>query len=291
MDQSRNLSFAFPGKNWRELRGFLEGQGVEIRPIPYGFQAQFEETVVNWYTSEKLLLQGKGAADFAEELYLRGLIKTGLDKESSARIGVDESGKGDFFGPLVVAGALVRPEMENELLRLGVRDSKTISDHVIIKTSAAVKKIAPHTKIIISPAKYNELHLKMRNVNRILAWAHARAIENLLEKHEVKLAVADQFGDESLIREALMEKGRRVRLIQEHRAEADLAVAAASIIARAEFLSQLDRLSEKAGLRLPRGASQEVLAAGKKLVAKVGVSGLDQFAKTHFKTTRELTPK
>jgi ribonuclease HIII len=94
-----------------------------------------------------------------------------------------------------------------------------------------------------------------------------------------------------LVRKALMEKGKKVKLIQRHRAEEDLAVAAASIIARAEFLKKMDELSEKAGIILPRGVSDQVIAAGKKLVAKVGVDGLDDYAKTHFKTMQELIPK
>ena len=291
MSQITNLSFAFPEKNWRALRKLLEAQDVEVQAAPHGFSARFEDAIINWFTSEKLLLQGKGAADFAEELYARGWIQAGIAEEKEPRIGVDESGKGDFFGPLVAASALVTLDDEYQLVRLGVRDSKTISGSVIEKTSSELERLLPHSKIVISPAKYNELHLKMRNVNRILAWAHARAIENLLEKHEAKLAISDQFGNESLVRKALMEKGKKVKLVQRHRAEADLAVAAASIIARAEFLKHMDRLSDKAGVVLPRGVSEQVIAAGKKLMAKVGVNGLDEFAKTHFKTMQELIPK
>jgi len=291
VSQITNLSFAFPHASWQKLRQFLEGQGAEIKETAFGYNSQFEDAVINWYRSEKLLLQGKGAADLAEELYLRGLIKARLGEQSEPRIGVDESGKGDFFGPLVAAGALVNPAIEHELLRLGVRDSKTISEPMVKTISAEIERMIPHSRVVINPAKYNELHLKMKNVNRILAWAHARAIENLLEKHETGLAVSDQFGDESYLRRALMEKGRKVKLLQRPRAEEDLAVAAASIIARAEFLKRMDELSEKAGIILPRGAGEQVIAAGRKLVAKFGVDGLDNFAKTHFKTTKELIPK
>lgn len=291
MSQITNLSFAFPHASWQKLREFLEGQGAEIKETAFGYSSQFEDAAINWYSSEKLLLQGKGASDLAEELYVRGLICGRLAKESEPRIGVDESGKGDFFGPMVAAGALVNPAIEHELVRLGVRDSKTISDSMVETISAQLVKMVPHTKIVIGPAKYNELHLQMNNVNRILAWAHARAIENLLEKHEARLAVSDQFGDESYLRKALMKKGRKVELLQRPRAEEDLAVAAASIIARAEFLKRMDELSEKAGFALPRGASEQVIAAGKKLVARFGVNRLDQFAKTHFKTMQKLIPK
>ena len=288
MSQITNLSFPFPEEKWRELKGFLEGQGAEVKEIPYGFQAGFEDTVVNWYSSGKLVLQGKGAPDLAEELYVRGMISAGFSPKPETRIGVDESGKGDFFGPLVAAGALVAPEIENQLIRLGVRDSKTIAGSSIQAIAAELIKIVPHSKIVINPARYNQLHLEMKNLNRMLAWAHARAIENLLEKHDAKLAVSDQFGDESYLKNALLQKGRQVKLVQRHRAEQDLAVAAASILARAEFLKRMDELSEKAGIVLPRGVSDEVIETGKKLVAKFGITGLDEFAKTHFKTTQKL---
>ena len=291
MSQITNLSFPFPEQKWRELKNFLEGQGAQVKEIPYGFQAGFEDAVVNWYSSGKLVLQGKGAPDLAEELYVRGLIKAGFSPKPETRIGVDESGKGDFFGPLVAAGALVSPEVEHELLRLGVRDSKTISQSSIQAIATEINKIVPHSKVVVNPARYNQLHLEMKNLNRMLAWAHARVIENLLEKHEARLAVSDQFGDESYLKNALMQKGKQIKLIQRHRAEQDLAVAAASIFARAEFLKRMDELSEKAGIILPRGASDEVIEAGKKLVAKFGMNGLDEFAKTHFKTTQKLIDK
>jgi ribonuclease HIII len=291
VSQITNLSFPFPESSWRELKDFLEGQGAEVKEIPYGFQSGFEDAVVNWYGSGKLVLQGKGAPDLAEELYFRGLIRTGFTPKSETRIGVDESGKGDFFGPLVAAGALVTPEVENQLVRLGVRDSKTVSGSSIQAIAAELKNIVPHAKIVINPKKYNELHLKMNNLNSMLAWAHARAIENLLEKHEAKLAVSDQFGDESYLKKALLQKGKSIKLIQRHRAEQDLAVAAASIFARSEFLNKMDELSEKAGIVLPRGVSDAVIEAGKKLVEKFGIDGLDEFAKTHFKTTQKLIDK
>jgi len=288
MSQITNLSFPFPEKNWRSLKAFLEGQGVEIKATPHGFQANFEDAVINWFSSEKLLVQGKGAADFAEELYLRGLIKTRLSLESEPRIGVDESGKGDFFGPLVAAAALVTPDIESQLIRLGVRDSKTISTTTVENIAAELEKTVPHSKVVINPARYNQLHQEMKNLNRMLAWAHARAIENLLQKHQVRLAVSDQFGDEDYLRKALLEKGKQIKLIQRHRAEQDLAVAAASIIARAEFLKKIDELSKKAGINLPRGASEEVIQAAKKLVAKKGKDALNDFAKTHFKTAAKI---
>jgi len=288
MNPNTNFSFVFSEKNWQELKRFLEKQGAELKEAQFGVQAQFEETNISWFKTGKLLLQGKGASDFAEELYVRGWIKTSLSDEPEPRIGVDEAGKGDYFGPLVVAGALVAPEQEHILVRLGVRDSKTISLDSVQELAKELEKTLAHTKVVINPLRYNQLHQKMGNVNRILGWAHARVIENVLESHQVKLAISDQFGDEEYIRQALLEKGKRIHLIQKPGAEQDLAVASASIIARGEFLARLEGLSKKAGVLLPRGAGEEVIETGGQLLKKLGREGLEEFAKIHFRTSKKI---
>jgi ribonuclease HIII len=202
------------------------------------------------------------------------------------RIGSDESGKGDYFGPLVVA-AFFMPEGQEEVLReLGVRDSKLISDARCREIAATLKRAYPHHSIVaVGPEKYNELWAKLRNLNRLLAWAHARAIENILERVPAGKAVTDQFGDERFVRQALLQKGREIELVQMPRAEEDPAVAAASILARAEFLIRLHVLSKDVGVELPKGASAQVEAAAVKLVREKGPDVLDRVAKTHFKTT------
>lgn len=288
MSRITNITLSLSEPDLRELKKFLIQLGVKIEKTPAGFQARHGDAIINWYQTGKLLLQGKDAADLAEELYLMGLVKTGWTLKSEPRIGVDESGKGDYFGPLVTAGAVVDPEKEPQLIRLGIRDSKSISDYTIKQMSAELIKIVPYSTVVIGPKKYNQLHLKMNNVNRILAWAHSRAIENLLAQHPVKLAVSDQFGDESLIRNALMRKGKEIKLVQRHRGEEDLAVACASVIARSEFLARLDQLSRQFGMELPKGASDLVIDAGKRLVKKSGIDALEQTAKTHFKTTSKI---
>jgi len=141
--------------------------------------------------------------------------------------------------------------------------------------------------VVVSPSRYNELVAKMRNLNRLLAWAHARAIENVLGRAECDLALADQFGDERYLEQSLMQRGRTIRLVQQIRAEADPAVAAASVLARAAFLRSLDNLSTLAGVELPRGAAH-VLAAARQVVAKGGEELLRQMAKVHFKTTKQV---
>lgn len=201
------------------------------------------------------------------------------------QIGIDESGKGDYFGPLVIAGVFVSGTQEEQLKALGVRDSKTLSDAKATALAAQIRSQCPHTVVAIGPERYNAMHASMKNLNRMLAWGHARAIENLLETVECTRVVADQFGDERFLNNALMAKGREVTLIQKPRAEEEVAVAAASILARAEFLRRLQELGTKYGMTLPKGASDTVIQAAKKVVQKHGAEVLDQVAKLHFRTT------
>ncbi len=204
---------------------------------------------------------------------------------ASGRIGSDESGKGDYFGPLVIAAAFVTPEIEPDLKLMEVRDSKMISDGRVLELSRDLRQVCKHSIVAIGPQRYNELYEKIRNLNKLLAWGHARALENLLEQVNCDLAIADQFGDERFILNALLEKGKRIRLVQRPKAEEDLAVAAASILARAEFLTRLRRLSDEVGTSLPKGASPSVELAARMVVKKHGRERLSTIAKMHFKTT------
>lgn len=206
-----------------------------------------------------------------------------------SRIGTDESGKGDYFGGLTVAGVYVDDSILTKLAVLNIRDSKKIKDSVVSELADSIKASCPHSIVIIGPEKYNELYDKLKNLNRILAWAHARAIENLLNQVDCKYAITDQFGDERFVLNALMKKGRTLKLEQRPRAEEDVAVAAASILARAEFLKQLDKLSKSVGVNLPKGASQEVENVGRTLVKEHGKDILRRVAKLHFKTTQVIS--
>jgi ribonuclease HIII len=204
------------------------------------------------------------------------------------RIGIDESGKGDYFGPLVIAAVFVDATTQGELRLMEVRDSKKISDGRILEMAPDIKTICPHSVIAIGPQKYNELYAKIKNLNRLLAWGHAKALENLLERVTCERAISDQFGNERLILNALQDKGRKIVLEQRTKAESDLAVAAASILARAEFLLRLKRLSGEVGTTLPKGASPAVELAAKMIVKKHGRDRLDTVAKLHFKTTQAV---
>ena len=203
-------------------------------------------------------------------------------------LGTDESGKGDYFGPLVVAGVFLPEDQEKVLLELGVKDSKRFSDNRVRELAGLIKKGYTHSIVAIGPEKYNSLYIKLRNLNRILAWAHSRAIENILEEVNCKLAITDQFGDKAFVLNALMKRGKSIELIQKPKAEEDLAVAAASILARAEFLKRLYFLSQDIGIDLPKGSSSLVEEAGLKLVKLNKVQILDKVAKKHFKLTRRI---
>lgn len=207
--------------------------------------------------------------------------------EGKPRIGTDESGKGDYFGYLVVAGVFADAEAQKSLGRLGVRDSKKISDSVVLDLGRGIRRDYECEVVLMSPAKYNSLHQQMRNVNRILAWAHARAIEDILARVDCSLAVSDQFGDEAYLRESLMREGRKVTLVQVPGAEADVVVAAASVVARSVFLDTLRGLSRRIGVELPKGAVH-VLPAAQKVLEKGGMQLLGEVAKLHFRTTKHL---
>jgi ribonuclease HIII len=216
------------------------------------------------------------------------VTEQGLFPSEPGRIGTDESGKGDFFGPLVVAAFFMPDGAEDVLRELGVKDSKRTSDSRCREIARILKKGYVHSIVAVGPEKYNELYEKLRNLNRLLAWAHARAIENILERVPAGKAVTDQFGDEKFVRNALLKKGRAIELVQMPRAEEDPAVAAASILARAEFLTRLHSLSREIGTELPKGASAQVEEAAVKLVHEKGPDILKKVAKTHFKTTARV---
>jgi ribonuclease HIII len=203
-------------------------------------------------------------------------------------IGTDESGKGDYFGPLVVAGVFVPEEQEEVLRELGVKDSKRLSDNRVREFAGLIKEGYKHSLVAIGPEKYNELYGKLRNLNRILAWAHSRAIENILEEVHCAQAITDQFGDKLYVLNALMKKGKNIDLIQKPKAEEDMAVASASILARAEFLRRLHFLSQDMGVDLPKGSSPLAEEAAVRLVRQHGEKVLDKTAKLHFKLTQRV---
>jgi ribonuclease HIII len=171
---------------------------------------------------------------------------------------------------------------------LGLKESKKVSDKKAFDLEREVRKIAPCEVIAIGPEKYNELYAKIGNLNRLLAWGHARALENLLARVNPIEVIADQFGDKRLIERALLDKGKGINLTQMHRAEQIPAVAAASIIARAEFLRRLRSLSTEYGIELPKGAGEPVDIAGRRFLFEKGRDELGKVAKIHFKNTQKI---
>ena len=211
-------------------------------------------------------------------------------KEPENYIGTDESGKGDFFGPLVVAGVLVDKTSIFKLKELGVRDSKSITDYNIKKLAIKIKSLLKNKFDIIplKPEKYNQLHAKMGNVNLILGWAHAKVIENILNSFEVEEAISDKFGNEKTILNALQEKGRQIKLHQVTNAERYTAVAAASILARDAVIKWFEVNSKKLKIKIPKGASAEVENSARKVIENFGRDVLPGLVKMHFKTSKRI---
>ena len=284
------------------LKSCLEARHYEFREVPYArFAAENDKTNVVFYESGKLVVQGKGTQEFIEFVLETEVLKQArLGYEAVLnpdlllpRIGVDESGKGDFFGPLCVAGVYINETVVKAWKGAGIRDSKNIScdkkisdlAELIRKTPGCVTTVVP-----IGNEAYNRLHAKMRSVNTVLAWGHARVIENLMgQKHRMNpppvKAISDQFASsKNVVEKALMPLGREIELVQKHRAEEDLAVAAASILARDEFVKRLGKMEKQSGLALPKGAGGNVDAAAREFVAKFGAEELAKVAKMHFRT-------
>jgi len=287
-----------------QLRALLDELGFEFSPKQYTiFFAQRNKLSVAVYEKgPKVLVQGKGVEEFVQfelEPKIFGEAKLGyeevhLPKMFEPHFGVDESGKGDFFGPLVIAGVYVDRGIARKLLDTGVQDSKRIgSDARIRALGQTIRKTAGGLieTVLIGPAKYNELYEKFGNLNRLLGWGHARVIENLLaKKPNCQRALSDQFADARVIEQSLLRHARKIDIEQRTKAESDIAVAAASILAREGFINWLEHHGKTLGLRLERGASAGVKETGKRLVEMKGPQILREVAKVHFRTAHEIAP-
>jgi ribonuclease HIII len=290
------------------IKNILEQNGISVTPfseIAYGIQ--FTVSNINWSGILRIFQNKKGTLkiDYSQlkgdnVLVIQKLIDNNSNKISSPPktsflgyplIGSDESGKGDYFGPLVAAATFVDSLMAIELTKCGVRDCKELSDAKVYELAAKIPDIVQNkfSIIEISPEKYNDLYAKFRaenkNLNVLLAWGHAKAIEEVLTKVDCSQALADQFADERFILSKLQERGKKIKLVQMHKAEQNIAVAAASILARERFISKLFKLSEIFGIPLPKGASTETIIAAKAFVRVHGKDMLNKVAKLHFKTT------
>ncbi len=243
----------------------------------------------------KKILQGNRDSEFFTEinqlLFNELPFENAAFKEPEEYIGTDESGKGDYFGPLVISGVFVDAANKRKLAEIGVRDSKLISHGSIKKLSDSIKRISGRESfnvVVINPPRYNELYKKFGNLNKLLAWGHAKVLENILSIKEVNTAISDKFGDEKLIIDSLQEKGKRLNLYQFHKAEKYTAVAAASILARDRFNDWFDMKKTELRMELPKGASGTVTETAKQIKSQYGEEFLQRLTKTHFKTTRTL---
>jgi len=297
---------------YQNIKTLLESEGFNVTnygDISYGIQ--FSVSFSDWSGVIRIYQNKKGIIrnDYSQlknSVYASKVIAIIEQKQMPLKeskgylgigfpiIGTDESGKGDYFGPLVSAGVYVDEQTANALLSNGIRDSKELSDNKNIELAQKVMEICKgHYSIIeISPEKYNDLYEQFKrekkNLNTLLAWGHAKAIEELLSKVECNTAIVDQFADERFILSKLQERGKKIKLIQMHKAEQNIAVAAASILARARFLEKLSKLSSEYKVDLPKGASQSVVETARKITDTYGKETLRKVAKIHFKTTKEV---
>ena len=284
------------------LEKYFKEHAYEFRQIPYAkFAAANGKVNAVFYESGKLVVQGKGTEEFIDfvlEPEILKEVRRGYEAVLNPelllpRIGVDESGKGDFFGPLCAAGVYINRSIIEKWKDAGIRDSKNISSdnrirelaELIRKTEGCVSSVVP-----IGNEAYNRLYTKLRSVNTLLAWAHARVIENLMgQRHRMNpppaRAISDQVAaSKDVIGKAIMTLGREIELVQRHKAEEDMAVAAASILARHEFMTRLGKLEKQYEMEFPKGASAAVDNAAKDFVSRYGAENLTKVAKMHFRT-------
>ncbi len=273
----------------------LKNQDFDITIPQYTvFAAKKKGVSCTLYKSGKLTVQGKEMGAFIEFYLEPHILKTftysykevlpATEHNLTGHIGIDESGKGDFFGPLCVAGVFAAGDGIARLKQLGVRDSKTLTDAAILTLAHKIRQEFLHHIVKINPPKYNELIVQFKNLNRLLAWGHATAIEQLAERTGCRHIVVDQFANEEVVLTAVKRKKLDLDITQRHRAEEDIVVAAASILARCAFVEGLAMLEKQYGQALPKGASQKTIAAGRQFVRTHGRENLGQVAKLHFKT-------
>ncbi len=261
----------------------------EYRMTPYArFSARGEGVIATLYDSGKFVVQGNDPRAFAaryldrteEPEDLAGL-PTVLDREL---VGSDEAGKGDYFGPLVVAAVRASPEQRKELAKAGVVDSKRLSDERVRRLAPAIEGRYDNAVEVLDPPAYNAEHGRFGNLNPLLAELHARAIRRLAKPGDVVLV--DRFGDEQLIARRLA--GIELELHQSTRGEREPAVAAASVLARATFLECLKALSDEHAVDLHKGAGTLVDVAARKFIQIHGFQAIGKVAKLHFKNTERL---
>ena len=296
-----SFTYTLTVEQGKKLKNLLREQDFTLSALPYGhFRATKGKCGVDYYHSGKAVVNGKKAREFIEFLFeplVLGEARLGYEEELDPKMfaphfGIDEAGKGDFFGPLVIAGAYTDRETTRALMAAGVKDSKRIgSDKKIFELEEAIIKILGdnYEVVQISPEKYNKLYHSFRNLNKMLAWGHVKVIENLhMRVPDCPRALSDQFANPQVLARQLKQKNIDIELEQRTKAESDTAVATASILARAGFLHGMEKLSEGFAKPLCRGASAQVKEQAQELYKANGADYLRTVAKVHFKTFREV---
>ena len=276
----------------RRLYGFHE-----VKYARFAFKSEQEKVNVVGYSSGKLVVQGKGTEDFVQnvlEAEVTGEPQLGYEEYHhpewfKPHAGLDEAGKGDLFGPLVAACVIADGEMVRGWRKIGVRDSKGITDSSVLQLEREIKR----TKGVVvkisycGMPRYNALMRKPRaNLNRLLAWLHARCLGDALKKRGVEWGMLDQFSRQPLVQQYFNHDSFVLKM--QPRAESDPVVAAASICARGEFIRQIRSLSKRCGMQLRKGAGPSVKEQARELVEKIGAEAFGKFAKLHFKTAYEV---
>jgi len=286
-----------------KLRELLKRGGFEMLVKPYAYYGarKGKLNVTVYEKGPKVLIQGKDTEEFVKfilEPEILGEARLGYEEVHNPEMfqphfGIDESGKGDYFGPLVIAGAYTDSESTRALMEAGVMDSKRVSSRDrIVNLSGIIRRIqgVKVSVIMVGPKRYNELYERFANLNELLAWGHAKVIKELSELVPgCPRALSDQFANPRVLERALARQEVNVKLQQRTKGESDVAVAAASILAREAFVRWIENASETWGLALPLGAGAPVLASGREFIALHGRERLAEIAKFHFKTTNQLT--
>ncbi len=284
-----------------KLRAAVAAKHWEPAEVPYArFAFKGPKVNVTAYTSGKVVVAGKDTEDFVQnviEAEVTGTPKLGYDDVHhpdwfEPHAGLDESGKGDLFGPVVAATVIAeRPAIE-AWRAAGVRDSKSIEDSQILKLDELIQ----HTPGVVVEVRFMEMAEYNRvmarpyaSLNRLLAQHHADALAAALQKKWVARGLLDQFSKEPLVQRELKKLGlERFKLEMRTKAEEDPVVAAASVVARAEFVRQMRYLSREFGDKLLFGAGAPAKAQAAQLVEKFGARSLGRFAKLHFRTCYEV---
>ena len=286
-----------------KLRELLKRGGFEMLEKPYAYYGarKGKLNVTVYEKGPKVLIQGKDTEEFVKfilEPEILGEARLGYEEVHNPEMfqphfGIDESGKGDYFGPLVIAGAYTDVESTRALMEAGVMDSKRVSSRDRIVNLSGIIRRTQGVKvsvILVGPKRYNELYERFANLNELLAWGHAKVIKELSELVPgCPRALSDQFANPRVLERALARQEVNVKLQQRTKGESDVAVAAASILAREAFVRWIENASETWGLALPLGAGAPVLASGREFIALHGRERLAEIAKFHFKTTNQLT--